>query len=505
MTVSLGECIGLSLPEYLSDRQNEPTEQPDIEIEHNPAFADSQAMLDECSPKLPDQQKKGKPRKARIYAVVEFDKSQSICYACSESTKDPLMLEDLRWNSLYPAVFDHLYDEELSIHMYLAYTPYTPETGRVNDLCLGVTRFTPKKSLDREWVDLTNGIGKIRITIEFSENQSQSLQPEDLSIIKYLDTKYVGGRRAVWTSCVRKNEGSRQAYAMKKIKKYNLVPQAAVTESFEIANQLRMSQTMNPFIVPVKYAFQTPECIYLLSPLVRGGELLRFAREQSFDVDTIRLYAAEVVCALENLHSLGIIAGNLQEKNILLDLSGHVLLCKFSLWVSLNDNVKRDPLELVAPEVKLGQNLTPAVDWFVLGIVLAGMLAGCPIGYDDDHNDPEQYYFHGRESIDPLARDLSVKLFNSDPTQRLGTNGAAEVKAHPFFAGIDWDKIITREFDPEVKPHDVHFRDMSSVVCTWRSTPKEEGISPALAELAVRQQESWREMVASTLSQNAPK
>ena len=32
-----------------------------------------------------------------------------------------------------------------------------------------------------------------------------------------------------------------------------------------------------------------------------------------------------------------------------------------------------------------------------------------------------------------------------DPKRRLGHRGAAQVKAHPWFAGVDWDKIYKDE------------------------------------------------------------
>jgi protein-serine/threonine kinase len=38
------------------------------------------------------------------------------------------------------------------------------------------------------------------------------------------------------------------------------------------------------------------------------------------------------------------------------------------------------------------------------------------------------------------AKDLISKLI-CDPQDRLGRNGGEEVKAHPFFKGIDWDNI----------------------------------------------------------------
>lgn len=50
------------------------------------------------------------------------------------------------------------------------------------------------------------------------------------------------------------------------------------------------------------------------------------------------------------------------------------------------------------------------------------------------------------------ARDFMAKLMVIDPLKRLGANGADEVKAHPFFAGVDWNKVTTQEaqFIPQV-------------------------------------------------------
>lgn len=59
----------------------------------------------------------------------------------------------------------------------------------------------------------------------------------------------------------------------------------------------------------------------------------------------------------------------------------------------------------------------------------------------------EEYVDHSDE-----ARDFMERLLAIDPTKRLGANGADEVKNHPFFAGIDWDKVTTTEaaFIPQV-------------------------------------------------------
>lgn len=43
-------------------------------------------------------------------------------------------------------------------------------------------------------------------------------------------------------------------------------------------------------------------------------------------------------------------------------------------------------------------------------------------------------------NLSPAATDLLKKLV-SDSENRLGRNGADEIKRHPFFEGLDWDNL----------------------------------------------------------------
>ena len=44
------------------------------------------------------------------------------------------------------------------------------------------------------------------------------------------------------------------------------------------------------------------------------------------------------------------------------------------------------------------------------------------------------------------AKNIIVNLLNRNPSQRLGAgqDGAEEIKRHPFFADIDWDRVVAR-------------------------------------------------------------
>lgn len=57
------------------------------------------------------------------------------------------------------------------------------------------------------------------------------------------------------------------------------------------------------------------------------------------------------------------------------------------------------------------------------------------------------------EEVGAEARSLLVGLLNRDPSQRLGVNGALDIKNHPFFARhIDWKRLIAKQIQPPFKP-----------------------------------------------------
>jgi serum/glucocorticoid-regulated kinase 2 len=51
--------------------------------------------------------------------------------------------------------------------------------------------------------------------------------------------------------------------------------------------------------------------------------------------------------------------------------------------------------------------------------------------------------------VSPTAKDLILKLLNRNPKKRIGTfGGADEIKKHPFFKNIDWQKLQKRAYKP---------------------------------------------------------
>lgn len=83
------------------------------------------------------------------------------------------------------------------------------------------------------------------------------------------------------------------------------------------------------------------------------------------------------------------------------------------------------------------------------------------------------------------ARDFMAKLLVTDPLKRLGVNGADEVKAHPFFAGVEWDKVTTQEaqFIPQVTdPESTDYFDPRGALPQLFQDDEENAPRPVLPE-----------------------
>jgi len=119
-------------------------------------------------------------------------------------------------------------------------------------------------------------------------------------------------------------------YAMKVLHKADILKR----------NQLRHTMTersvlqsvRHPFIVQMHYSFQNDHQLFLVMSYLAGGELFfHLRREGQLSEPRARLYAAEILLALQALHDLDIVYRDLKPENVLLDAQGHVCLSDFGL------------------------------------------------------------------------------------------------------------------------------------------------------------------------------
>lgn len=112
--------------------------------------------------------------------------------------------------------------------------------------------------------------------------------------------------------------------------------------------------------------------------------------------------------------------------------------------------------EYLAPEIIKGEGHGSAVDWWTFGIFLFELLYG-KTPFKGSSNDEtvsnvvsQCLNFPQCPVVSSHARDLIRRLLKKEPENRLGSSkGAAEIKQHPFFEGLNW-ALIRCETPPEV-------------------------------------------------------
>ncbi|CRK12274.1 hypothetical protein BN1708_010417 [Verticillium longisporum] len=427
------------------------------------------------------------------YALIDFDKVQVFVNSVEGTPENPLWAGS---NTQYK--FDVSRVTELGIHLYMRNPLAAPGSGRSQDIFLGVVRINPRfeerqsfvedpkaSKKDREsaaadhanrekslghsgvqWTDVQYGTGKLKIGVEYVENRAGKLQIEDFELLKLVGKGSFGKVMQV------RKKDTHRIYAVKTIRKAHIISRSEVAHT--LAERSVLAQINNPFIVPLKFTFQSPAKLYFVLAFINGGELFHhLQKEQRFDVNRSRFYTAELLCALECLHGFNVIYRDLKPENILLDYQGHIALCDFGLCkLDMKDEDRTNTFcgtpEYLAPELLMGQGYQKTVDWWTLGVLLYEMLTGLPPFYDENTNEmyrkilSEPLHFPGHDIVPPAAKDLLIKLLNRKPEERLGANGSAEIKAHPFFHAIDWRKLLQRKYEPAFKPSVVDALDTNN-------------------------------------------
>ncbi|KAF9438825.1 serine/threonine protein kinase psk1 [Entomortierella beljakovae] len=285
------------------------------------------------------------------------------------------------------------------------------------------------------------------------------MTPDDFRFLKVI------GRGAYGKVYLVRHIATNALYAMKVLKKASIIVHAKDTEC-TMSERKILEAIRHPFIVKLHYAFQTDHRLYLILEYASGGELFtHLATERMFSEETTAFYAAQLVLALEHLHSLGIIYRDLKPENIMLNGHGDVVLTDFGLSkVPLEDSDGRTntvcgTIEYMAPEVISGRvHYDRTVDWWSLGIVIHDMLTGSPPFVANNRKKTMDAILNKKLNLPYYlssdAKDLLTRLLKRVPTARLGygPKGLENIKNHRFFRKINWKLLALRELEPPIVP-----------------------------------------------------
>jgi len=259
-----------------------------------------------------------------------------------------------------------------------------------------------------------------------------------------------------------KYKKTEKLYAMKVLSKPNIVKRKQVEHTRTERRVLGYVQ--HPFIVSLKFAFQTSDKLYFVLDYCPGGELFYWlTRKKTFKEEDARFYTCEMALALDYLHSLGVVYRDLKPENILLDFKGHIKLADFGLAkegisepASGTKSLCGTP-EYLAPEILQRKGHGTSADWWNLGMVIFEMLTGLPPWYTTNRDQLYERILHSQlkvpESVSPNAKLFIEGLLTRNPAKRLGAqHGVEEFKPVAFFAGVDWEQIIRKKAQPPFNP-----------------------------------------------------
>ncbi|GEQ71493.1 hypothetical protein JCM33374_g5177 [Metschnikowia sp. JCM 33374] len=313
--------------------------------------------------------------------------------------------------------------------------------------------------------------GSLQIKWKFTFNDSKKAYgPEDFDVLRLLGKGTFGQVYQV------RNRDNGRIYAMKILSKKLIVKKKEIAHTIGERNILvRTSAAASPFIVGLKFSFQTVSDLYLVTDYMSGGELFwHLQKEGRFGEERAKFYIAELVLALEHLHDNDIVYRDLKPENILLDANGHISLCDFGLSkANLNDNGTTNTFcgttEYLAPEVLLDETgYTKMVDFWSLGVLIFEMCCGWSPFYADNTQQMYKNIAFGKvrfpkEVLSAEGRSFVKGLLNRNPKHRLGAiNDARELKEHPFFQDVDWKLLRAKNIPPPFKPHLANETDTSN-------------------------------------------
>ncbi|KAG5860219.1 protein kinase domain-containing protein [Encephalitozoon hellem] len=215
------------------------------------------------------------------------------------------------------------------------------------------------------------------------------------------------------------------------------------------------SRIRHPFLINTICGFQDYEHLFLVSEQSQNHLSSLISSEGRFSAKVSRFYMAEILLAIQHLHSKGLTYGFLSPKNMMIGDDGHIKL-KYD-FLNKIDCVVGDiehNIEYASMDYADNGELEPVSDYWSMGIVLYHMLGGITPFAAPDMDSVIARIRMNRirfpEFFDKHARDLISKLLVASPRDRLGyvEEDAETIRKHPFFEGISWEDVLKKRTKP---------------------------------------------------------
>ena len=307
------------------------------------------------------------------------------------------------------------------------------------------------------------------------QNRNPSSKNKDSHItrnnFKFLCVIGKGGFGRVWKIQSKK---TKQVFALKEMSKLKIIDKKS-EKSINTEREF-LSKLNHPFIVNMHYAFQDKDNLYLVMDMLSGGDLrYHVSRYRKFSEEQTRFFIANMVYALQYIHSHNVIHRDIKPENLVLDEKGYVRITDFGI---AKENLPDNSSETsgtpgyMAPEVMKAKNHSFPVDFFAIGVIGYEFMLGRRPYYGKNRKEIKEQMLSTpavikKENIahgwSADSADFINLLLKRKEEKRLGyKNGATELMNHPWLKYYPWNelknKTLLAPFIPEeIDNFDKHY------------------------------------------------
>ena len=288
------------------------------------------------------------------------------------------------------------------------------------------------------------------------DSESPTSSPVKLGIQHFTTLSLMSTGRSSNVLLVKRKDCNR-LFVMKIYSKKRLGKPEQITR-IQTEQQILRENLASPFLVKLYCSFQTKKKFFLVMDYCPGGDLFSLIQKhERFTEGQARFYCAQLVIALEHLHSMGIVYRDLKPENVLIDGQGYIRLADFGLSKlthSSDQKIKSmcGTPEYFAPEIITVREYGREVDYWALGCLILEMITGNPPFFSP--NPLELFNLITTKApklppfISPELKSLVASLLERNPEKRLATN----IRSHMWFKNVNWERITTKNYTSPFSP-----------------------------------------------------